>query len=135
MFPHPDKYSWGISYEYLTGWPKPTEEEIITLCLCHTIFITFKVVCITNKKTVSIPASYSWYFFLGACFCSSFNCPSSKSSSRFKEFSLCCLVISSSLIRRKGKLSKTNTLCHSLSFVVSPCTTRCHLMYYLPVFL
>ena len=20
-FPDPDKYSWGISYEYLTGWP------------------------------------------------------------------------------------------------------------------
>ena len=56
MFPHLDKNSWGISYEYLRGWPKPTEEEIIRLCLCHTIFIFFKVVCITTKKTVSIPA-------------------------------------------------------------------------------
>ena len=59
MFPHLDKNSWGISYEYLRGWPKPTEEEIIRLCLCHTIFIFFKVVCITTKKTVSIPTFYS----------------------------------------------------------------------------
>ena len=47
-FPHPFKYSWRISYEYLPGWPEPTEEEIIRLCLRHTIFINFKVVCITN---------------------------------------------------------------------------------------
>ena len=47
-FPHPFKYSWRISYEYLPGWPEPTEEEIIRLCLRHTIFINFKDVCITN---------------------------------------------------------------------------------------
>ena len=29
----PDKYSWGVSYEYLPGWPEQTEEEIIGLCL------------------------------------------------------------------------------------------------------
>ena len=38
-FPHPDCYSWEISYEYLSGPPEPTEEEIIRLCLCHTIFM------------------------------------------------------------------------------------------------
>ena len=27
-FPHPDMYSWGISFEYLSGWPEPTKEEI-----------------------------------------------------------------------------------------------------------
>ena len=47
-FPHPFKHSRGIPYEYLPGWPEPTEEEIIRLCLCHTIFINFKVGCITN---------------------------------------------------------------------------------------
>ena len=31
-FPHPYKYSWGISYEYLPGWPELTEKEIIRLC-------------------------------------------------------------------------------------------------------
>ena len=41
-FPHPHKYSWGISYEYSPGWPEPNEKEIIRLCLCHTIFIKFK---------------------------------------------------------------------------------------------
>ena len=24
-FPHPEKYSWGISYEYLSGLPEPTK--------------------------------------------------------------------------------------------------------------
>ena len=33
----------------------------------------FKVVCITNKKTVSIHASYGQCFFLGTCFHSYFN--------------------------------------------------------------
>ena len=26
-------------YEYLQGWPEPTEEEIIRLCLCHTSYL------------------------------------------------------------------------------------------------
>ena len=29
--PHPYKYSWGISYEYLPRWPESTEKEIIKL--------------------------------------------------------------------------------------------------------
>ena len=37
-FPHPDKDSWGISYEYLSGQPESTKEEITRQCLCHTIF-------------------------------------------------------------------------------------------------
>ena len=37
--PHPDNYSWRISYEYLSWWPEPTEKEMIRLCLCNTIFI------------------------------------------------------------------------------------------------
>ena len=55
--------------KYLSWWPEPTEEEIIRLCLCHTIFKNFKVACNSNKKVVCIliPGSY---FFLVACFCS-----------------------------------------------------------------
>ena len=37
-FPHPGKYSFEITHEY---WLKLKEEEIIRLCLCHTIFINF----------------------------------------------------------------------------------------------
>ena len=37
--PYPDKYSLGISFEYLSGWLELTEEKMIRLCLCHTIFI------------------------------------------------------------------------------------------------
>ena len=40
-FAHPDKYSWGVSCEYLPGWPETNEEEIIRLCLFHTIFMNF----------------------------------------------------------------------------------------------
>ena len=42
-------------------------------------------------------------------------------SSRFKEFSLGCLVVGHSLIWKKGKISRNG---HSLSFVVTRCTTR-----------
>ena len=45
-FPHHFKYSWGISYEYFPGWPEQTEEEIIRLCLRHTIFKNF---CMYHK--------------------------------------------------------------------------------------
>ena len=44
-------------------------------------------------------------------------------------------MIGSSLIRKKGKLAETTSVCHSLSFNVTRCITRRHLMYYLSVFL
>ena len=49
-----------------------------------------------------------------------------RSSSTFKEFSLGCLVVGSSLIWEKEKLVKMVTPCHSLPFVVTRCTIRCH---------
>ena len=49
-----------------------------------------------------------------------------RSSSRFKEFSLGCLVVGSSLIWKKEKLAEMVTRCHSLSFVVPLVVTRCH---------
>ena len=79
-----------------------------------------------------------------------------QSSSRFKEFSLGCLVAGSSLIwKKKGKLAEMVTRCHSsslvvtlyhllsliiirchsLPFVVTRCTTRCHSTYHSSVFL
>ena len=44
----------------------------------------------------------------------------------FKEFSLRCLVVGSSLIGKKEKLAEMVTHCHSLSFVV----IRCHSLYH-----
>ena len=44
----------------------------------------------------------------------------------FKEFSLECLVVGSSLIGKKENLAEMVTLCHSFSFVVTRCTTCCH---------
>ena len=79
-----------------------------------------------------------------------------RSSSRFKEFSLGCLVVGSSLIWKKEKLAEMVTRCHTssllyysfslvvirctatylfLALVVTRCTTRCHSMYHSSVFL
>ena len=86
-----------------------------------------------------------------------------RSSSRFKEFSLGCLVVGSFLIWKKRKISRNGhslsfvvplvdilyhslslfvASCHSLPFVVplvvtcctTRCTTRCHSMYHSSVF-
>ena len=46
-----------------------------------------------------------------------------RSSSRFKEFSFGCFVVGSPLIWKKRKISRNG---HSLSFVVTRCTTSCH---------
>ena len=48
---------------------------------------------------------------------------SSRSSLRFKEFSLGCLVVDSSLIRKKRRTSQNG---YSLSLIVTYSTTRCH---------
>ena len=75
---------------------------------------------------------------------------SSRSSLRFKEFSLGCLVVDSSFIRKEEELAKMATRvtrCHSLSLVVtrslyhsfyhllSLVVTRCHWMYHSSIFL
>ena len=57
-FPHPYQYSCGISYEYLPGWPELNEREIIRLCLCHTIFINFKVMYHKLKKCLNSRSSH-----------------------------------------------------------------------------
>ena len=55
-----------------------------------------------------------------------------RSSSRFKKFSLGCLVVGSSFTwKKKRKISRNG---HSLTFVVTRCTTRCHSMYHSSVF-
>ena len=59
-FPRPDKYSWGISYEYLPGWPELTEEKIIRLCLCHTSYLhkLLKMHILQKKKSVNSRSSH-----------------------------------------------------------------------------
>ena len=127
-FPHPDNYSWEISHGCLSRRQEPTKKKIFSLCLCHTIFkSSYSCMCHKQKK-LSVLASYCWCFFLEACFSSCFNRSFSRSSSGFKVFSLGCLVVGSSLIRRKRKLAKVTTCCHSLSPVFTCCNTRCHLL-------
>ena len=50
----------------------------------------------------------------------------SRSSLRFKEFSLGCLVVDSSLIRKKEELAKMATRCHLLSLILPLVVIRCH---------
>ena len=68
------------SYEYLSGWPEPTKEEITIWCLCHTgqnqlrkkslfhvcVILSskiFKFVCITNKINC-LNSCFLWLIFL-----------------------------------------------------------------------
>ena len=73
----------------------------------------FKVVCITNKKTVSIHASYGQCFFLGTCFHSYFNSslqdPLQCLKSLFRVYGGRFLSY-----RKKRKIGQNG---HSLSFV------------------
>ena len=179
----------------LTRWPESTETAIIRLCLCHTIFINFKVMYHKLKKCLNSRSSHqscsiekavfkNFAIFTGKHLCwrlllidlwasspatffkrdsnagvvnivkflrtliltkiceqlllqsilliiniSSWVLVSAlnsigllqRSSSRFKEFSLGCLVVGSSLIWKKRKISRDG---HSFSFVVTRCTTR-----------
>ena len=60
-----------------------------------------------------------------------------RSSSRFKKFSLGCLVVGSPFIwKKKRKISWTgHSFYQSLSLVATCCTTRCHSIYHSSVFL
>ena len=49
MFPYPGKYSWGISYEYGSGWPELTG-KIFRLCLCHALFYKFLNLHVSQAK-------------------------------------------------------------------------------------
>ena len=92
-----------------------------------------------TKKSVPIPAPYCWLFFLGTCFAKSVlnsTGPFHGTSQGlwFKEPSLGCLVIGSSVTRKNGRLPTMTSHCHLLSFVIIPCHslsfdfTRCHLL-------
>ena len=75
-------------------------------------------------------------FLLGSLFLLLIQLKNQRFSSRFKEFSLGCLVVGSSLIWKKEKLAemviRCRSLYHSLSFLVTRChylsfvVTRCH---------
>ena len=92
----------------------PTEEEIIRLCLCHTIFINFQSCMLLL------------IFLLRGLFLLLIQQSRFGLSSSFKEFSLGCLLVGCSLIRKKGKLVKKTTCSHSLSFFITHCTICCY---------
>ena len=95
--------------------------------VCEILFSQiFKVVSITNKQKNCLNSCFLLLMFLlSGVFCSFF-----KVSSRFKEFSLGCLVVGSSLIRKKEKLAAMTTRCHSLSLIVTCCGTCFHSLYH-----
>ena len=89
----------------------------------------FLKLCVSQTKKNSLNTCFlRLTFLLTSLFCSicsQFNRFSSRSSSKFKEFSLGCILVGSS--RKKKKIGRYN---HSLSFVVTRCITRCHSMYH-----
>ena len=105
-----------------------------------------KVAWITNKKTVSVPASNGQFSFLGVCFYSYFNSLSSRSSSMFKEslqgaqWQVPLLFVKKEnqpkrplVITRCNSLSIVVTRCHSLSLVVIRYHSVCHSSIFLPM--
>ena len=71
-------------------------------------------------------------FLLRCCFCSKFNNPMSRSTSRFKELSFRLLVVVC-FFRKKGKLVEMTACCQSMSFVATHCTTRCHSLSFIVI--
>ena len=100
---------------------------LILMKICEQLLMQFLLLTVNISSWVLVSALNSIGLF-------------QRSSSRFKEFSLGCLVVASSLIwKKKEKLAEmvtrcyslplVVTLCHSLSFFVTRCTTRCHSLY------
>ena len=127
---------------------RPRKKSLGNVCVILSSEI-FKVVGITNKKTVSIPASYREYFFLGACFYSQFSSLSVRSSLMFNKYLYGAQWQVPLLFEKKKNYPKRLLVvihcnlvllavirCHSLSFVVTRyhwlsliftrCTTRFH---------
>ena len=52
-FPHPDKCSWGISCDYLSGWPEPTEEKIIKLFVLYYLHKFLKLYISQTKSCLN----------------------------------------------------------------------------------
>ena len=137
---------------------RPRKKSLGNVCVILSSEI-FKVVGITNKKTVSIPASYREYFFLGACFYSQFSSLSVRSSLMFNKYLqgaqwqvpflfekkknqpkrplvvIRCRLLLLAVIRYNS-LSFVVTRYHSLSLVITCChslsliVTRCHSLYH-----
>ena len=122
-FPHPDKYSWGISYKYFPGWRELTKEEINRYCLCHTFFRNF-LSCLYHKQKCLDSCFLQLIFLLRDLFLLLIQQSLFKTLLNVQRVSLGCILVGSSLIPEKRKLAKRTTRCLSLSFVF----TRCHLL-------
>ena len=106
-------------------------EKIIRSCLCHTIFINFWNWMYHRQRNCRNSCFLLLIFLLRSFFALSLIVPL---QSPLQEFSSGCLGVDSSLTREKENWPKwpfVVTCCHSLSFVVTPCTTRCHSLRHL----
>ena len=74
---------------YLSGLPEPTKEELIKLCLCHTIFINFFMLHIPKTEKLSQHVLLTVNIFLKDLFLLLIKV-SSRSCLGFKKFSLAC---------------------------------------------
>ena len=125
-FPHPYKYSWGISYEYLSGLPEPTK---------------FMSHCLRKYLKLYVSQTRKLSRYLLTVNVSSQGVVSILTSIISLQDPLQCLKIlfrlhSGRLLSysEKGKSGKMTICCHSLSFVVICCHSLplvvilCHLL-------
>ena len=116
-FPHPYKYSWGISYEYLSGLPEPTKFTLYYLRKCLKLYVS-KIRNLSQDLLLTVNVSSSGFV-------------STLTSIVSLQDPLQCLESLQGaqwwvplLYEKKGKLAKMTTHCHPLSLAV----TRCHLL-------
>lgn len=124
----------GESHEYLLVLPEPTKEEIIRLCLYHTMFINFES-CMYPKQNNHLNSCFLLLKFLLMGFLLLLIQYSLliESSSRFKEFSLGRKVVGYSLIRKNREINRKEhllslfvILCHSISPTLLFAAISCH---------
>ena len=125
-FPHPDKYSWEISYEYLSRQPEPTKfmpyylRKYLKLHVSQTRKLSRYLLLTVNDS------SQGFVFILTSIVSlqGHLQCLKSLQGAQWQV---------PLLFEKKGKLAKMTICCHSLSFFVTYCrhflllvVTRCY---------
>ena len=154
MFPHPDKYSWGLSYEYLPGLLEPTKFMSYYLRKCLKLYVsqtrklsrylllTVNVYCyglvsiLTSVVSLEDPLQCLKSLsrvHSGRLFSYSKKRKITQNHHSLSLVIICCHSLSFDVIRCHSLslivplvVTRCTTRCHSLSFVVTRCTTRCH---------
>ena len=125
-FPHPHKYSCGISYESLARVSGTDEGRNHQLMFVSYYLHKFLKLYVSQTKNCFNFCFLLLIFLFRSLFLLLNQQFLFKVFVKVEEFSEGYLVVGASLIRKKAKLAEITTGCYSLSLVVTRCTTRCH---------